>query len=137
MIACTSPEIGGRAVGHDGKLDPSRRCCRVLFEEVVLVNNLSISILITRGETSRARAVDTIAIRVRPLAHEHAVCLGKQSHQLISQLASTDPLPAANTYPRPRTSTRRRLLAADQHDNPTTNWPILTRLLAVSPRYDI
>jgi hypothetical protein len=60
--------------------------------------NLDISILITRRETSRARAVDTRVFRVRPLAHQHVVALGKQSHQLISQLPSTPALPAANTY---------------------------------------
>ena len=81
--------------------------------------NLSIPILITHYPLRLVAPAPLTREQfgVRPLAHHHVVCLGKQLHQLISQLASTHLIPAANTDPRPRTSTRRHLLAADQHDD--------------------
>ena len=100
--------------------------------------NLSIPILITRCETSRARAVKTRAIRVRPLAHDHVVCLEKQLHHQIPGLASIHPRPARRQHPRLRPSTRREDLLPDAlHHFPATSWPVLTLTLAVSHSYDI
>lgn len=68
-----APSMTSNHVMGGGPRPPAfpRRCSGLLFPKQT-VNN---SIPITLGETSRARAVNASAIRVRPLAHDHVVCL--------------------------------------------------------------
>lgn len=122
---------------NEGRGGP-HRACRPLPGLLCMSTAQNNSISITHAETSRAGPVGESAAQVRPLAHDHVVCL--ENNLDIKYPNWPRPPPHAADTRHTTTATTRldsTLWLPVSHDCPATSWSILTCIFIVLDRYDI